>query len=372
MPLAVSNLIEELELAVSFGAGDQRQAALSYTTDLLIAGRYNDDEVWMFGDVIGLLASEIEASARAQLSSRLAPCSNAPSNIIDRLACDDSIDVARPVLQHSDRISEETLLKVARTKSQHHLLAISERNTLQENVTDALLARGDRAVVHSVAKNSGARFSDSGFWKLVQRSENDIVLTLEVGARKDIPRHQFQKLIAKASDEVKERLAAINPQAADAISDVVTGVTGNMHAKFGPATRSYFVAKKQIAEMRRLGQLNEQALIEFARERKFEEVTVALSLICDLPVNTVERALNDDHGEMILILAKAANLSWASAKLLLLLRAGDGVSAHDLEAAHKNYSTLSAKTARQVLNFYRTRQEANEPNQLPSQRSMGG
>jgi uncharacterized protein (DUF2336 family) len=354
--MAELNLIQELELAVSYGEDDRRLAALSYTTDLLIAGRYDDEEVWMYGEVIGLLASEIEASARAHLAGRLASFARAPSNIIDRLACDDAIEVARPVLRHSERISPDTLLHVANTKSQDHLLAISQRRSLNESVTDALLVRGNRDVVHSVAKNGGARFSESGFWKLVQRCENDIVLTLEVGGRKDIPRHHFQKLIAKASDEVKSRLAAVNPAAVNDICDAVTSVTGSIHTRFGPGTRSYFAAKRQVNEMHRMGELNENSLCEFARHRKVEEVIVALSLLCDLPVNVIERALNDDHGEMTLVIAKAAKLSWNTVKLLLAT-SRNGISAHDLEEAFKNYSLLAVATARQVTSFYRARQE---------------
>lgn len=359
--MAELNLLRELELAVSFGEDDRRIAALSYTTDLLIAGRVEDnDELWTFGEVIGLLASEIEASARAQLAGRLATCATAPSNLIDRFASDDAVEVARPVLQHSQRITARALTDAAQTKSQDHLLAISKRTSLSENVTDVLLARGNRDVAHSVAKNSGARFSESGFWNLVQRCENDVVLTLEVGARKDIPRQHFQKLIAKATDEVKTRLAAVNPHALSDVYDVVTDVAGTIQSKFGPATREYFAAKRHVTELRRTGQLTEEALRGFARGGKFEEVIATVSVFCDLPVNVVERALHDDHGEMILILAKSAELSWPTAKLLRQLRTGDTVSERALEDARQNFAMLSLATARQVTQFYRTRQEAAE------------
>jgi uncharacterized protein (DUF2336 family) len=351
------NLIRELEMAVSFGEPDRRDAVLTYATDLLIEGRYEDNDIWMFGEVVGLLANEIETAARSRLSNRLAHCAHAPSNIIDRLACDDAIDVARPVLRHSPRVSDTALLRVASTKSQEHLLAIAQRNSLHQDVTDVLVERGNREVVHTVAKNDGARFSDSGFWKLVHRSEDDIVLTLEVGGRRDIPRHAFQKLIAKASDEVKERLAAVNPHAAALIREAVSEVAGSLQAKFGPATRSYFAAKKEIGSLHRTGGLDEQALAGFARQRKFEETTIALSLLCDLPVDVAERALCDDRGEVILILAKAMKLSWTTARALLLLRAGDGMSALDLSKAQENYEQLKVNTARHVSGFYRQRRE---------------
>jgi hypothetical protein len=37
----------------------------------LIAGRYNDEQILMFGEIVGLLASGNEASARAVIDSRL-------------------------------------------------------------------------------------------------------------------------------------------------------------------------------------------------------------------------------------------------------------------------------------------------------------
>ena len=287
-------LLQELEAAVSQGTAESRRAALAYATDLLITGRYSDEHTWMFGEIIGLLASEIESAARAHLADLLASCPRAPANIIGKFASDDSIDVAGPVLRHSEQLSVPTLIENAKVKSQAHLLAISQRKSLPEDVTDVLLSRGNQEVVRSVARNAGARFSESGFWRLVHRSENDVVLALDVGARKDVPRHVFQQLIARASDEVKARLAAANPEAAAEIQNVVTGVTGDIHTKFGPATRDYFTAKRLVEDMYRTGELTEDAVSQFARSRKFEEVTVAMSLLCGLPVDVVERALLDD------------------------------------------------------------------------------
>ena len=360
-----SSLLQELETAVSRGTAETRRAALAYATDLLITGRYSDEHTWMFGEIIGLLASEIESAARAHLADRLAVCPRAPANIISKFAFDDSIDVAGPVLRHSEQISVPTLIENAKLKSQEHLLAISQRKSLHEDVTDVLLSRGNQEVVRSVARNAGARFSESGFWRLVHRSENDVVLALDVGARKDIPRHVFQQLIARASDEVKARLAAANPQAAAEIQNVVTGVTGDIHTKFGPATRDYFAAKRLVEEMSRTGELTDDAVRQFAKSRKFEEVTVALSLLCGLPVDVVERALLDDSREMVVIVAKAVNLSWATTQLLLSLCCDGSMSPHDLDSARKNFSVLSVTTAKRVVDYYKLRREQRTAGSKP-------
>jgi uncharacterized protein (DUF2336 family) len=351
-------LIKDLENAVARGTAESRLAALWHATDLLIAGRYSEDEIWTFGEVIGLLAAEIELAARAELARRLAPSANAPVKVVNGLASDDAIDVAGPVLRRSERLDDRALIENARCKGQAHLLAISQRRSLSEDVTDVLVTHGNREVVRSVTRNQGARFSDSGFWHLVRRSEHDMILAECVGMRKDIPRHHFQKLIAKASDEVKARLAAANPGVADEVRHVVADVAGTIQGKFGPVSPSYFEAKRFVGELYRSGHLSPNKVCEFARSRQFEKVTVALSLLCELPVDVVERALLDDRCDMVLILAKACDLSWTVTKFLLLLRAPDaGISAHDLDDALSNFDRLTVATARQVLRFYRSRRE---------------
>src|SRR6202163_1882252 len=91
--------LRELNDAILRGTAESRMRALWHTTDLMITGRYSDEEIWTFGEVIGRLADEIEVAARAQLARRLARIDNAPVNIIHKLAFDDSIDVAGPILQ---------------------------------------------------------------------------------------------------------------------------------------------------------------------------------------------------------------------------------------------------------------------------------
>ena len=209
------SLLDELETTLASGSSSRGIAILTSVTDLFINGapRFSEDQIGVFDDVMARLMVKIEAKARAKLAQRLAPIANAPCNVIQLLASDDDIEVARPVLTRSERLSEHTLVATANSKSQQHLYAITQRDALSEAVTDILVERGDRDVVHAVAKNRGARFSDAGFRALVTRSNGDDALASEVGMRGDIPRPHFLMLLEKASSAVRARLAAENPQA---------------------------------------------------------------------------------------------------------------------------------------------------------------
>jgi uncharacterized protein (DUF2336 family) len=355
----VKSFLQGLDEAVLRGTPESRTRALQHTTDLLIAGRYSDDEIWTFGEVIGRLADEIEVAARAQLARRLARFDKAPVNIIHKLAFDDSIDVAGPVLQESERLETYALVANACTKSQPHLLAISKRKSIEEAVTDVLVTRGNREVVNSVANNDGARFSEFGFLHMIQRAEGDSILAEQLGLRKDIPRHLFQQLIAKASEEVKKRLERERPAMVDQIQSSVTEVTGTLQSKFGPVSRSHFVAKRVVATQHQQGNLNENSISVYARSHRLDEVTIGLSLLCSLPGDVIERALFDKKREMLLVLTKALDFSWATTMSLLFLGAKDHrITAQDLNDLENEFGRLNIETSRSVLEFYQSRKNA--------------
>jgi uncharacterized protein (DUF2336 family) len=368
-------LLDELEDALASGNINRRIDILTRITDLFINGadRFSEDQVGIFDDVMARLVNTIEVKVRAKLASRLAPIANAPSNVIHMLAFDDDIEVARPVLAQSPRLDDRDLIIAGNNKSQQHLFAITQRVTLSEGVTDVLVERGDRDVVHSVVRNVGARFSDAGFRMLVRRSAGDDALATEVGLRPDIPRQHFLVLLEKASAAVRERLAAENPQAGAAIDGVVAEVVGGLRLEARNASPDFAAAKAAVERQNRVRRIGESEIYQYARDRKFEETAIGLSIMCDTPIDVVERALLDPGAEIILILAKVAGLSSTTTKAVLLLRAADrGMSAKDLEHALSSFNRLQVDTARRVLSFFRTRSKKPAEPTVPPAVAVNG
>jgi uncharacterized protein (DUF2336 family) len=369
------SLLDELETTLASGSSSRGIAILTSVTDLFINGapRFSEDQIGVFDDVMARLMVKIEAKARAKLAQRLAPIANAPSNVIHLLASDDDIEVARPVLTRSERLSEHTLVATANSKSQQHLYAITQRDALSEAVTDILVERGDRDVVHAVVKNRGARFSDAGFRTLVTRSNGDDALASEVGMRGDIPRQHFLMLLEKASSAVRARLAAENPQASTAIDGVMAEVVGGMRDESRNSSPAFAAAEAAVARQNRVRRIGEAEIYQYARDRKFEETAIALSLLCDTPIDVVERALLDPGAEIVLILAKVAGLSSTTTKAILLLRAADrGMSTEDLEQALMSFNRLQPDTAKRVLGFFRTRTKKSAAPVIPQAVAVNG
>jgi hypothetical protein len=196
---------------------------------------------------------------------------------------------------------------------------------------------------------------------MIQRAEGDSILAEQLGLREDIPRHIFQQLIAKATDDVRKRLERERPAMVDQIKSTMTDVAGELQSKFGPVSRSYFVAKRVVTTQHRQGNLNENSISLYARSHKLEEVTIGLSLLCSLPGDVIERALLDKNRETLLILAKALDFSWSTTMALLFLGAKDHrITAQELRDLESEFGRLNVKTSRSVLEFYQSRKNAGD------------
>jgi uncharacterized protein (DUF2336 family) len=202
------SLIEELEAVIRVGPNHERTAARVVDLLLVNVDRLSEQQIGAFDDVLGRLVPAIDSKARAELGRRLAPVENAPTATVRRLALDEDIAVAGAVLAQSGRLTTGDLVAIAKIKGHAHLLAIAGRAQLGEFVTDALLAHGDRDVVHAVASNTGACLSEAAFSILLQRAEKDESLAEKVGLRPDVPLQLFRKLLLRAPEAVRSRLLA--------------------------------------------------------------------------------------------------------------------------------------------------------------------
>jgi Uncharacterised protein conserved in bacteria (DUF2336) len=102
-------------------------------------------------------------------------------------------------------------------------------------------------------------------------------------------------------------------------------------------------------------------LFGFADSEKFAETALALSMMCDLPVGLVERALIEERSEQVLVLAKAIGLTWKTTKAILLLRARSEKSTAELDGLLETFLRLKPETAVKAVRFYRLRERSLTP-----------
>ena len=355
MQMPEHSIISELDDAVSSGSSEKRLNALRQVTSLFLrdAERLSDAQFRVFDDVFCLLVVKVETKARAELSKRLAPIDQAPSGIIQRLASDDEIAVARHVLSQSRQLATDTLIEIASTKGQDHLLAISERADLPVAVTDVIVTRGEQRVIRRLANNTTANFSDDGYAGMAVHAESDDELSEVLALRPDLPVNVRGELLRRATDEVRERLMAkAPPELKDEITRVLKGIAG-VAAEPTPEARNFSRAEDVVKRMKSAGELSEPAMLTFTQTGRFDETSAALGLLCAMPTTMMAQVIEGTRHDLVLIPCKAAGLSWMTVESILLRRPVKlGINQPTLNAARQDYNKLSAETAQRTLRFW--------------------
>src|SRR5262249_9584945 len=115
-------LLPELDDLIRRGSPQRQAKTLERVTTFFLDGAssFNKDHLQLFDLVLTRLIDCMERKARTELSFRLAPLGNAPVEAVRRLARDDSIAVAAPVLQYAARLSQTDLIDVIQTNGQGH------------------------------------------------------------------------------------------------------------------------------------------------------------------------------------------------------------------------------------------------------------
>jgi uncharacterized protein (DUF2336 family) len=349
---ARNSLIVDLEDAVQRGSSERCAETLRRITDLFLASadRFTADQVALFDDVIGCLIERIETRALAELGERLAPVANAPEDVVRRLARNDAIAVAGPVLAQSPRLGQADLVDIAASKGQAHLLAIARRSALGEAVTEVLVRRGNAFVKRNVAANPAASFSPATYDELVASARADGTLAERMVRRADIPPAQVCALITQATEEVRARLiAAAPPERHAEIRQVLERVSGEIAEG---AVRDYGPIVGELLQEYPAGRLGERELAQFAAARQFERTVAALSIVAAVPATLVERLLTGERLESVLILCKAVRFNWSTARAVLLSRPGPRASAQALTEACADFNRLSPPSAQQMLRYW--------------------
>jgi uncharacterized protein (DUF2336 family) len=356
---ARQSLMDELEDAVRHGSREQRMDTLRRVTDLFLLSpqQLDNEQIALFDDVLGHMIARVETKARAELARRLAPIDQAPNEVIRQLANDDEITVAGPVLSQSKRLSTADLLTIAEQKGQAHLLAIAGRSVVEQQVTEVLVTRGDRNVVHRLAANAGASFSETGYSQLVRRAESDDHLIEKLGRRIDIPLHFFRELLLKAGEAVRSRLmAAAGPDRHELVRQIVEEMS-NQVAHQAPAARNIEAAQRLVQALKEQGRLKESDILGFAQHGKLDEVIASIAMLCGVSCDLVDRLMRSGRADAVLVPCKAISFGWATARAILAARP-QGCGEQDLQAAETEYLKLSAATAGRVLRFWQVRQAA--------------
>ena len=89
------------------------------------------------------------------------------------------------------------------------------------------------------------------------------------------------------------------------------------------------------------------------KSKKFDEVTVAIAVLNEMPIEMMARLMEGPRADLLLIPCRAARLNWPTVESILRNRpVMPSVNEQTLQIAERDYRKLSMETAQRTVRFW--------------------
>ena len=274
-----------------------------------VSDRCDDDQVAQYDEVLCQLAELVEVEARVHVAKLLAPLERAPGTVIVKLA-NDVIEVARPLLEFSNVLSDDDLIDIIARQTEDHRVAIAGRSMLTERVGDALVDHGETASVVRLVRNPKAEFDRATLEKLVKRATEDAEIASDLRGRSDIDWKSLRGEIDQVAGKVLQTLGnldrQVDPVAAGKINTVVYNRIRN---RAGFNAQEWKVAYNQVKGLADRKQLDDRALARFARFGYGHHAAAAMAVMLQVAPEIVVKWLAGQDYVAVIVALRATGMA---------------------------------------------------------------
>lgn len=340
---------------------EKRRVLLEGISDLFISTRQDvsEDESALMGDILNRLVHDVEMTVRRSLAERLAEVGDAPHELITTLA-NDEIDVAAPILSRSGVLQDSDLIEIARHRTMEHMMAVSRRDAISEEVSDALVDNGDDDVIETLLDNHNAMISRRAISYLANESQRVDQFQKPLLTRPDLPAELAYEMFDWVSGALRQHILTSYDVDESLVDDIIadTKKTALDAEQDDPRGNE---AAKLVLRLEKAGILTESFLVQTLRDGRIDVFITALATKSGIDLKTARRIFFDRGEEGLAISCKASGFDRSTFASLLLLRRksterGAPMAPTALEKLMSMYDTITERNARRVLRFWNIRQ----------------
>ncbi|BCP54460.1 hypothetical protein K32_30770 [Kaistia sp. 32K] len=294
----------------------------------------------LYAEIVLGVFDGLASEERLEVAERIALLPNAPAAVLSHLA-GGAIETAEPVLRHSIAFDDTLLVTLAETLPRDRLGAIAGRLWVSEAVSDALLDRGDRAILKLLARNPGARFSQHGLTILVEEAEQTLAAR-RAGTGPAPEAGEWGQLLEFPADAAL--VASRRAPASSGMAEVIPLPVASRRAAGAPVTTD--ASTSPVASV----------IATVASGDRMLEVAGLLAAFAGLPVDMVRRMIAKPDTMPLAVLCKAAGVTVETFAAIAAIRGRrHGQASETVETLVRAYEALGDEDVERALRFLRAR-----------------
>ncbi len=240
--------------------------------------------------VLRLLVADVAREVRAALAEGVADSVRLPKDVAVRLATDE-IDVARPVLERSPVLDDETLREIVRTHSRQYALAVAGRSGLSERLAHALLDTGHEEVAARLAANVRCELTRTVLERIAEEWRRSRTVHERLVRRPALPYEVVEKLVEVVGERLGWELVRTRRITPEEARRVVSALREHVAIHLTARDRDESALLRHLRQRWLAGELGPDELLAFLRDGDVAALEAALAAASGLPVRRVREIL---------------------------------------------------------------------------------
>ena len=345
-PFAKLALAEATESAAAAEQPDEDAGELARSLlDMMLSNPNagQPQERALAADALLKLVPRIPLRSLITIVDRLSIMESPPHLLVSKLIHDPRIEVAGPLLELCNQISDQVLGKVIATGQVSLQRLIARRRHISAAMSDQLIEFDDPSVILTLVRNSGATFSHHAFPLLADHARRHHAILAPLATRPDLPAPIAFELFWFVPAELRRYL--LSRFLTD--SETLTKILKITHAMGGgeQGAETKFPEREQI-----------ETLVDFLNDGKLAEATNLMAEIAAIQPDNAARIISDANGEPLSIAFKAIGANRARfAEIIEILKNSDfGIIAAQRSSAELQniFDSMSFNKARVLLTYW--------------------
>ncbi len=294
-------------------------------------------------DALLKLVPRIPLKALVTVVDRISIMESPPHLLVSKLINDPRIEVAGPLLELCNQISDQVLGKVIATGQVSLMRLIARRRSISATLSDQLIEFDDPSVILTLVRNSGANLSHHAFPRLADHAQRHHAILAPLATRPDLPAPIAFELFWFVPAELRRYL--LSRFLTD--SETLTKILKITHAMGGgeQGTETRFPDREQI-----------ESFVEFLNDGKLPEAANLLAEIAAIQTDNAARIIADANGEPLTIALKAIGTNRVRfGEIIDILKASDFciiASTRSTVELQNIFDSMSFNKARVLLTYW--------------------
>lgn len=262
-------------------------------------------------EVMERLARDSLPRVRAILAEEIKSSLHVPAHIVKQLAHDVELMVSAPVLEYSPMLSDEDLVElIAGARVEGTLSAIARRASVNEPVSDAIVASLDVSAIAGLLANPNAQIREAALDKVIEHAEAIEAWHQPIVMRADLSVRAVRRIAGFVSSSLlaalcerrgldEETAVHLNKRVRERLEE--EGVKEDTHS-------ADTKAMTLVQEAQTQGRLDDEFVMDAAGNADRRTVACALAVLAGVPRPVVDRILISQSGKAITSLVWRAKL----------------------------------------------------------------